>query len=87
MRRMLRDVSGPIAIFAIDGEPCGDTLNRVLGLFSRLGLTPIRVAMRRGEDMAHVEIVQDELDEARAAVLAEKMRSMVAVSTVTLEYE
>lgn len=83
---MRHDVSEANALFLIHGEARADTLNRVVGLFVQLGLTPERVTMWRDEDMAHIEIVQDELDAPRAAIVAEKMRSMVSVTTVTLEY-
>lgn len=76
----------PVALFAVTGEARPDTLSRVVGLLAQLGLTPLRVSMRRDGDIATIKIAQDGLGDLRAAIVAEKMRAIVSIAGVTLEW-
>ncbi len=78
---------GSVARFSVAGEARADTLSRVIGLIAQQGLTPIHVSMRRIGEIVLLGITQDELEPVRASIIAEKMRALVAISTVELTFD
>lgn len=59
-------------------------LARLINLFAQLGLVPSRVSAQATGGIMLVSIEQPDLDDHRAAVIAEKMRGSVLVETVEL---
>lgn len=74
------------ARFIVRGEASPQLLGRLTGLVAQQGLVPLALTMLRCDDEALVEMEQDGLALERAAVMAEKMRSMVVVRSVDLHY-
>lgn len=62
-----------------------NVVERLLGYFAAQNLIPQSVRVRRFGDTMTVAIDQPEVDEHRAAVIAAKMRSVVAVESVMFE--
>ena len=72
--------------FDLVGEAHPELLGRVVGLVAQLGLTPLRVSMRRIGDVTLLWLVQDDLDPHRALIVAEKMRAIVPIIAVDLSF-
>jgi hypothetical protein len=70
-------------------QACVDpqALGRVINYFAQLGMVPSRVEARATGDLMEIRIVQDELDDRLANIIAEKMRSSVLVEAVQLSHE
>lgn len=82
----MQDETGCTASFAVRGDASPHLIGRVTGLIAQQGLVPLAVTMRRVGDEAHLHLVQDGLCLQRAAILVEKMRSLVLVASVELQY-
>lgn len=78
----------PVAIarFTIRASICPQVLNRVIGLFAQQDLIPDAVSMARRCGTMVIRLRQTDLDERRASILAEKMRSLVMVQAVALDF-
>ena len=66
-----------------EAEP--DLLCRALNLFALQFLTPEQVNVQRLDDLLSVDIVIDGLSWHRAEVIAEKLRNLISVCSVTLQ--
>ena len=71
--------------FAIVAEAEADVLGRLLAFFAQLQLVPRWLEVNRLGDDLLVQLRQPGLTPHRAQVIAEKMRSLVSVSSVELE--
>ncbi|WP_044873118.1 hypothetical protein [Pseudomonas sp. LFM046] len=71
--------------FAIVAEADADVLGRLLAFFAQLQLVPRWLEVNRLGDDLLVQLRQPGLTPHRAQVIAEKMRSLVSVSSVELE--
>lgn len=82
----MRDV--PLtASFDIRADRDADVPCRVLGHFARLGKTPSRVQIRAVGDELFLRIVQGDIGEHAAEVIAAKLRALVTVRAVLLEHQ
>lgn len=72
--------------FSVRAASCPQVLSRLVEYFALRDLVPETVRLRRRGDELTVSIEQGGLDEATAQVIAEKMRSLVMVMSVTLEH-
>ncbi|WP_155986397.1 hypothetical protein [Novosphingobium resinovorum] len=59
-------------------------LPRLIGLIAQIGLTPTSLCAKATGDLITITIDQSGLNEQQAAVIAEKMRSLVLVLDVQL---
>ncbi len=80
------EAASTVVSFTVTGEASPHLIGRLTGLVAQRGLTPLAISMRRDGDHAHVELMQDNLPLESAIVIAEKMRSLVIVASVTLRY-
>ncbi|MFC5694310.1 hypothetical protein ACFPU0_01905 [Pseudomonas sp. GCM10022186] len=71
--------------FAILAEAEADILGRLLAFFAQLQLVPRWLQVNRLGDDLLVQLRQPGLTPHRAEVIAQKMRSLVSVSSVELE--
>ena len=65
-----------------EAEP--DMLCRALNLFALQFLVPLQVNVQRQDDLMTLDIVIDGLSWHRAEVIAEKLRNLISVCSVTL---
>lgn len=75
------------ATYRVRTADCPQVLLRLLGLFAQQDLVPLHVSARRSGVGLDVRICQASLVEHRANVIAEKMRSIVTVHLVQLDYQ
>ncbi len=72
------------SIYVVRAHACPHVVNRVVGLFAQQELIPSRLVVRQDGDALAIRLVQRDLPAHRAAVIAEKIRAMVAVESVRL---
>ena len=70
--------------YRLQAEAEPDSLCRVLNLFALQFLVPLQVNVQRQDDLLALEIVIDGLSWHRAEVIAEKLRNLISVCSVTL---
>lgn len=75
-----------VAHYAVLAKPCPHILNRLVGLFAQQDMILAELNARIAGDMLDIRLVQPGMTDRRAAIVAEKMRSMVPVESVALEY-
>ena len=73
-----------LAQYRLQAEAEADVLCRALNLFALQGLTPQQVHVEREDDLLTMEILMDGLSWHRAQVIAEKLRNLISVCSVTL---
>jgi hypothetical protein len=78
--RQMREVR-----FTIRAEVEPEILSRLLGYFAQLQLVPRWLEATQQGDTLQLQLLQPDLTTHRAEVIAQKMRSLVSVSTVDLE--
>ncbi|MEK2656130.1 hypothetical protein AAAC07_11870 [Pseudomonas aeruginosa] len=75
-----------LSIFHIEGMADPDLLCRVLNLFAVQSFTPERVRADREDHKIRLLLTFPGLSQHRASVIAEKLRSLVTVLAVRLEF-
>ncbi|MCY1269193.1 hypothetical protein D9M68_203670 [compost metagenome] len=78
--------AGHSALFAIRAEAEADILCRLLNLFAIQGYLPTEMQAREEDGWMHVHLRLPALPRHRAEVLAARMRAMVTVSEVELDF-
>src|SRR3712207_5592243 len=73
------------ADFTVRAVACPHVVNRLLNFFAQQDMIPAAVRVVRRGDEISLFVRQREIAEQRAAVIAEKMRSLVMVGSVELE--
>ena len=74
-----------LAQYRILAEAEPDLLVRVLNLFALQCLTPEQVNVKRLDDLLSINLVMSGLSWHRAQVIAEKLRNLISVCSVSLE--
>lgn len=72
------------ACYEVVAEAESDILSRLLGYFAQRNLVPLKLEAQQQNNVLYVKILQMGLSPHQAQVIAEKMRSLVSVLTVTL---
>ncbi|AVK03849.1 MULTISPECIES: hypothetical protein [Pseudomonas aeruginosa group] len=75
-----------LSIFHVEGMADPELLCRVLNLFAVQSFTPERVRADREEHKIRLTLSYQGLSQHRASVIAEKLRSLVTVLGVRLEF-
>ncbi|HCF2343818.1 hypothetical protein ABZQ16_17545 [Pseudomonas paraeruginosa] len=75
-----------LSIFHVEGMADPELLCRVLNLFAVQSFTPERVRADREEHKIRLTLAYQGLSQHRASVIAEKLRSLVTVLGVRLEF-
>lgn len=70
--------------YQVDGHACPQLYLRLLGLFAQQDLIPADIEGQQRDDALILNIVQPGLDRRRAEIIAEKMRMITTVRSVTL---
>ncbi|WP_343518298.1 hypothetical protein [Sphingomonas sp.] len=78
------DDQGRAAVFAITTERCPQVLCRVLGLIAQQDRLVDAVRVESSARVCRIALEIRGIDRHRAAIVAEKMRSLVRVRTVKL---
>ncbi|MBH9399978.1 hypothetical protein I5L42_30630 [Pseudomonas aeruginosa] len=78
--------SETLSIFHVEGMAAPELLCRVLNLFAVQSFTPERVRADREEHKIRLTLSYQGLSQHRASVIAEKLRSLVTVLGVRLEF-
>lgn len=71
--------------YQLSAEAEADVLCRVLNHFALQSLVPQQVAVLQRDGQLHIEVALDGLSWHRAGVIAEKLRNLISVESVTLE--
>lgn len=74
------------ASFTVLGDLCPQLLSRVIAHFAQLNLVPSAIRAEQREGGLMVAIEQPGLSAHQAEVIAEKIRSIVTVTSVALGY-
>lgn len=74
------------AAYTVRAISCPQIVSRLLGHFAQQNLVPASIRSRCWGDTLAIAIEQPDLSEHQAEVIAEKMRSIVTVTSVSLEY-
>lgn len=80
-----RKPSPVTAAYAVRADICPQVVIRLIGYFAQQNLVPSSIRVRRWSDELAISIEQPGLDEHQAEIIAEKMRAIVSVMSVTLE--
>ncbi len=70
--------------YQVDGHACPQLYLRLLGLFAQQDLIPADIEGQQRDDVLTLNIVQPGIDRRRAEIIAEKMRMITTVRSVTL---
>jgi hypothetical protein len=87
MSRPLALAATRSAAFDVRADRDPNVACRVLGHFAQLGLTPSRVQISTFDDELRLRVLQPDLGEHAAEVIAEKLRALVRVRAVRLEHQ
>jgi acetolactate synthase regulatory subunit len=74
------------ATFVVTADHCPQILLRILGLFAQQDLVVDQVAASASHRSVRATVSVRDLDERRAAIIAEKMRQLVMVRTVQVRH-
>lgn len=70
--------------YQVDGHACPQLYLRLLGLFAQQDLIPADIEGQQRDEVLTLSIVQPGIDRRRAEIIAEKMRMITTVRSVTL---
>lgn len=76
----------PAAVYHVEGAACPHLLNRLVGLAAQQDRIPQRVHAACTGDRLTIDIHLTGIDLPRAAIIAEKMRSMTMVDRVEFDF-
>lgn len=73
------------ASYSVRAGVCPQVVSRMIDYFALRNLVPASVRVRRWDDVLTILIEQPDIPEREAEIIAEKMRSLVTVTSVSLE--